>query len=90
MKVHELIELLKTMPKDARVFHLWDGEPRTEINAVWLSKKGHVVTADYDQYCYSNNAMPVEVSYDVNQWKTIKNPNEVNDENDFNEIYPWD
>ncbi len=59
MKVHELIEVLKMMPQDAPVLHLWDGEPRTSIEHVWLSKSGCVVTADLDERCYSDDARPV-------------------------------
>lgn len=37
MKVNELITALQSMPQDAKVRHLWDGEARTEINLVWLA-----------------------------------------------------
>lgn len=58
MQVKELIEKLKTMPQDAEVKHLWDGDPRTTINFVWLSKGGVVITADYDEVCYSGINRP--------------------------------
>lgn len=58
MTVKELIKQLEKMPQDARVYHLWDGEPRTAINVVYEAKAGKVITADYNQVCYSDNARP--------------------------------
>jgi hypothetical protein len=58
MKVKELIEALKAMPHDAEVTHLWDGEARTSINLVWLSRTGFVVTSDFSEVCYSNDTRP--------------------------------
>lgn len=60
MKVSELIEALKGMPSDAKVYHIWDGEPRTEINVVYLSKSGHVMTVDYECVVYNDLATPVD------------------------------
>lgn len=59
MKVNELIDELKNMPKDLEVWHLWDGEARTIINHVWVSMDGkRVITADDNEACYSNNTRP--------------------------------
>lgn len=58
MKVSKLIECLQKMPPDAEVWHLWDGELRTEIQHVWLSRDGVVGTADYDQVLYTGDARP--------------------------------
>jgi hypothetical protein len=58
MTVRELIERLKVMPLDADVAHLWDGEPRTNIEHVWLSRAGDVVTADNGMVVYSTEARP--------------------------------
>lgn len=60
MKVAELIAELQKMPQDANVWHLWDGDPRTQIAHVWLSRAGAVVTADSGMMCYSTNARPPE------------------------------
>lgn len=58
MKAKELIEILKTMPPEATVTHLWDGLARTNIEHVWLSRGGFVVTSDFGMVCYSNNERP--------------------------------
>lgn len=60
MKVSRLIELLQTMPPEAEVFHLWDGELRTAINHVWLTRGGDVATADNDEVCYTTESRPVD------------------------------
>jgi len=60
MKVKDLIDSLQSMPKEAKVFHLWDGHARTEINHVWLSKIGHVITADNGEVCYSDGDRPID------------------------------
>ena len=59
MKVSELINALAQMPQDAEVLHLWDGEARTAINHVWLSRGGDVVTADSGIVCYSEETRPM-------------------------------
>jgi hypothetical protein len=57
MTVKELIKELKKMPREARVFHIWDGEPRTEIQSVWKTKKG-VMTMDKDEPIYNEEYRP--------------------------------
>jgi hypothetical protein len=59
MLVKDLIEQLQKMPPDANVYHVWDGEPRTGINFVWVDRTGDVLTADYDEVCYSEESWPV-------------------------------
>ena len=83
MKVRELIESLEKLPQDARVFHLWDGEPRTAINVVYEAKNGRVITADYKQACYSLSARPKDslISEDSLYW-TEDEPKEYNGEDD--------
>ena len=60
MKVHELIAALALMPKNSEVLHLWDGEARTAIEYVWLSRSGCVITSDFHQVCYSNASRPYD------------------------------
>ena len=85
MTVKELIIELHKMPQDARVFHLWDGEPRTAINVVYETKNGMVMTSDYEQVCYSTDARPKEAptSEENRYWKTPKNPKGYTDEDDW-------
>jgi hypothetical protein len=84
MTVKELIEELEKMPQEARVFHLWDGEPRTAINIVYESKNGRVITSDYSMVCYSDEARPKgapTVSQDE-YWHTDLEPSNYNQEED--------
>jgi hypothetical protein len=54
----ELIKQLKKLPKNAIVNALWDGEPRTEINAVWLANNGEIILCDNDDLVYSDMSRP--------------------------------
>ncbi|MBE7649145.1 hypothetical protein [Tenacibaculum finnmarkense] len=85
MTVKDLIEKLKELPQDARVFHLWDGEPRTAINVVYETKNGAVMTADYEQVCYSSSARPKEApdSEKNSCWETEKKPQGYTAEDDW-------
>lgn len=76
MKVSELIQQLQKMPQDASVFHLWDGEARTEINVVYQSKEGDVITADFDMACYSTGSRPINAptSQEMMVWHTPPKP----------------
>ena len=58
MKASELIAALQEMPPDAEVWHLWDGEARTQIRHVWLSLGGRVITADSGMVCYTGSTRP--------------------------------
>jgi hypothetical protein len=58
MMVRELIEKLLTMPADASVLYVWDGEARSEVTSVWLARSGDVIMAERGQYVYSENSRP--------------------------------
>jgi hypothetical protein len=60
MFVKELIDALKDMPGEAEVLHIWDGEARTGIKYVWLSRNGKVITSDYGMVCYSTESRPFD------------------------------
>ena len=72
MKVQALIEALQKMPQDADVTHLWDGEPRTNIEIVYLARGGFVVTSDFEMVCYSNESRPADAptAKDDPYWET--------------------
>ena len=72
MKVSELVEVLMTMPGDAEVLHLWDGEARTGIEHVWLARDGNVITADNGMVCYSTETRPASAptSDEDNYWSS--------------------
>lgn len=65
------------MPQDAQVYHIWDGEPRTRINVVYVSKGGDVMTADFSQDCDSTKSRPINAPSVEEQtyWQTEKDPN---------------
>lgn len=58
--VSELITRLEKMPPDAKVWHLWDGRLRTEIEHIWLTRTGIVGTADVGQVCYDTDDRPAD------------------------------
>jgi hypothetical protein len=72
MKVKELISILEEMSPDADVKHLWDGEARTSIEYVWLSRGGDVITADYEMVCYSEETRPASApsKKEYQYWET--------------------
>ncbi len=77
MKVKQLIKVLKTMPQDEEVWHLWDGDLRTTIEHVWVGKSGRVVTSDLDQVCYSVEDLPEGEAIrgkDGYYWRTSEKP----------------
>ena len=76
MTVKELIIELQKMPQDARVFHLWDGKPRTAINVVYETKNGKVMTSDFGMVCYSTDARPryAPTAAEDRYWETPENP----------------
>lgn len=86
MTVKELIKALEKLPKEARVFHLQDGEPRTAINVVYESKNGKVVTSDYGEVCYSSSARPKDAptSEEDKYWETEKDPKGYNEDDEWN------
>ncbi len=83
MKVCDLIKALRDMPQDAELMHIWDGEPRTHIDHVWIARgEGSitercsvvVMTAGSGEVVYSDDARP-EYAPTVKEcayWKTPK------------------
>lgn len=76
MKVNTLIELLKKMPPEAKVRHLWDGAARSGIEHVWLSRLGDVITADCGEVCYQSEDRPEDAptSEENRYWETPRKP----------------
>jgi len=58
MTVKELIECLEQMPSEKKVFHIWDGEPRSEIQFIWETESG-IMTADSDEIVYTESFRPL-------------------------------
>ena len=79
MTVKELIMQLQKMPQGAKVFHLWDGEPRTEIKVVYEAKNGMIITADYEMICYDSEVEPIGTDSGDYCWYTPSEPNISNE-----------
>jgi hypothetical protein len=89
MTVSELIEELKKMPQEAKVMHFWDGRARTEIDFVWVSNAGYVVTAEQgygeaegedaplgmEQYAIPKMKKPYEMPKEWAEWYKYNNIN---------------
>ena len=58
MTVGDIIEVLKTMPQDAKMGHLWAGAVRTCVDVVYLSKTGVVVGAPNGEAAYYDEDRP--------------------------------
>jgi len=75
VKVKELIAKLKEMPQEMEVWHVWDGEARTQLKHVWISRNGKVITADDGESVYSTESRPEGegIDGDYHGWKTPGN-----------------
>ena len=58
MNVRELIEALGSLPQDAKVTYLWDGEPRSTVVHAYLARSGDVVLADDCEPVYELEDQP--------------------------------
>ncbi len=71
MPVWKLVLKLLFMPITAKVKHIWDGEPRTAINHIWLSHQGEVMTADNEEIVYTSRHWPENINRDREKiWRT--------------------
>ena len=79
MKASQLIAALQAMPQDAEVLHLWDGEARTGVEFVWLSRDGRVITADYGMVCFSTETRPPDAptKEEDRYWRTREDDEEA-------------
>jgi hypothetical protein len=75
MKVHQLIKVLQSMPQEAEVLHVYDGSPH-DIEHVWLSRNGDVITSFCSEPVYSLNDRPANSS-DERFWHTPRTPQRV-------------
>ncbi len=58
MKTKDLIKLLQSMPQDADVKIIYDGEPRLDASIVYESVGGDVMITDENEPCYSKENRP--------------------------------
>lgn len=60
MKVKELIESLLQFNGELNVAIIYDGEPRMDLNIVYLSKSNEVMVTDFEQVVYSEESTPID------------------------------
>jgi len=61
MNVKQVIEQLQTLPKDANVFYVWDSEPRSEVEEIYVAQSGKVILKTEDDVVYNENEKPTSV-----------------------------
>ena len=59
MTVIEMIGLLNALPRNAEVWILSNGEPRLQVENVWLSKDGRAMVSEACEVCYSDGARAI-------------------------------
>lgn len=68
MRVKRLKEILQTMPDDAFIRYIWDGEPRSDVQNVWLSKSGIVMISDDNSTVYQEDSIPINADMTGHRW----------------------
>lgn len=71
MNVRELIHELVSLPMDAPVKIIYDGEARMDANVVYRAVSGFVVVTDCGETVYSRESRPLEAIEEVS-WETPK------------------
>ena len=76
MKVSNLIEKLSSLPPEADVGYVWDGEVRSYVSHVWLARDGSVVLADYGDVLYDGDKRPADAPTESENryWETPEEP----------------
>ena len=70
MTVARLLAALARMPLTADVRYVYDGEARSDVDHVWLSRDGHVVLAQSDEPVYSKESQPSNAVEEDGYWYT--------------------
>lgn len=79
MRVKELKEILSTMPENAFVNCIWDGEPRSSVRHVWIARSGKVMLSDENEVVYSEESRPVDAPEGL-YWHTPRAEDEGEEE----------
>lgn len=61
MNAKELRKLLENLPDDANVKALWDGEVRSQVRHVWITRDGDIVLADQNQDVFHAADYPKDI-----------------------------
>lgn len=71
MNVKELIEQLQKLPSEAKVYMIWDGEPRNPVEIAYLSKSGHAMVVGSTEIVYQDKFTPIGTTEDGDRfWST--------------------
>jgi len=63
MTIKEIIEVLQTMPPNAKMGMLWDGAVRSYVEGIYLSRSGDVVGSPKGQPAYYDEDRPKNAPY---------------------------
>ena len=74
MKIKEIIKILKTMPQNAEMGHLWDGAVRSLVDGIYLAKSGLVVGAPAEHPAYYDEDRPkgAPTAEEDDNWAPVK------------------
>lgn len=58
MKVKDIIKFLSTVDQEKEVWFMWDGQPRSKIEAIWTARNGNIISGPLDECVYSEESRP--------------------------------
>lgn len=62
MTASQLIAELKNLPQNAEVFHLYDGFICDEVERIWCTDDGRIITANSVQSIYEDQDQPSKIT----------------------------
>lgn len=68
MTVAELIKNLQTFPQDKQVQYVWDGDPRSIVDFVWLARNKEIVVLSGEGEYVSEDFAPDGAVLRDNSW----------------------
>jgi len=74
MKVKDIIKFLNTVDQEKEVWHVWDGEPRSKIEAMWVARNGNIISGPIGEPVYSEESRPDGAPFEEEDryWEPIK------------------
>lgn len=79
MKVKDVIKFLSTVDQEKEVWHVWDGQPRSKIEAMWVARNGNIISGPLDECVYSEEYRPNSAPFEKEDghWEPRDNLNLV-------------